>query len=173
MFPVQCEELRINHLTPLLVVTMPYACWFLWRVDYIEDFKWCLHFQFGVAFWRVVLRKVFFEGPNCVWRELKTSILNIGWVCLVGYIIGRVGLRKERASFGCRGSGECRWGAWRRGHLLMMSWWEYWTNPRVDRVWAGGMHAWLPSSTTRSNPLIIVANYLPTTLNTPPYLCNN
>ena len=76
MFLVQCEELRINHLTPLLVVTMPYACWFLWWVDYIEDFKWCLHFQFGVAFWRVVLRKVYFEGPNRVWRALKTSILN-------------------------------------------------------------------------------------------------
>jgi hypothetical protein len=39
MFPVQREELRINHLTPLLVVTMPYACWFLWWIDYIEDFK--------------------------------------------------------------------------------------------------------------------------------------
>ena len=31
MFPVQCEELRINHLTLLLVVTMSYACWFLWQ----------------------------------------------------------------------------------------------------------------------------------------------
>ena len=49
MFSIQCEELRLDHLTRLLVVTMPYdACWFLWRVDYIEDFKWC----FGVAFWR-------------------------------------------------------------------------------------------------------------------------
>ena len=28
MFPGQCEESRINHLTPLLVVTVPYACWF-------------------------------------------------------------------------------------------------------------------------------------------------
>ena len=33
-------------------------CWFLWQAYYIEDFKWCLHFQFGVVFWRVVLRKV-------------------------------------------------------------------------------------------------------------------
>ena len=32
MFSVQCEELRKNHLTPHLVVTMPYACWFLWRI---------------------------------------------------------------------------------------------------------------------------------------------
>ena len=51
---------------------MPYACWFLWRTDYIEDFKWRLHGQFGVAFWRVVLREVYFEGPNRVWRALKT-----------------------------------------------------------------------------------------------------
>ena len=58
-------------------MTMPYACWFLWRAYYIEDFKWRLHFQFGVAFWRVK-RYVNFEGPNRVWRALKTSILNTG-----------------------------------------------------------------------------------------------
>ena len=75
MFPIQCEELRNNHLTALLVVTMPYACWLLWRVDYI-DFKWRLPFQLGVAFWRVVLREVYFEGPNHIWWALKTSILN-------------------------------------------------------------------------------------------------
>ena len=39
MFPILCEELRINQLTLLLVVTMPSACWFLSRVEYIEDFK--------------------------------------------------------------------------------------------------------------------------------------
>ena len=39
MFLVQCEELRINHLIPLLVVTMAYARWFLWRANHIEDFK--------------------------------------------------------------------------------------------------------------------------------------
>ena len=33
--------------------------------DYIEDFEWCLHFQFGVVFWRVVVREVDFEGH---WR---------------------------------------------------------------------------------------------------------
>ena len=58
-------------------VTMPYACWFLWQAYYIEDFKWHLHFQFGVVFWKVVLREVYFEGPNCTWRTLKTSILNM------------------------------------------------------------------------------------------------
>ena len=79
VFSVQCEESRINHLTQLLVVTMPYACWFLWQAYYVDDFKWRLHFQFGVAFWRVVLREVYIEGPNCIWRALKTSILNTGW----------------------------------------------------------------------------------------------
>ena len=76
MFPVQCEELRINHIISFFAVTMPYACWFLWQAHYIEDFMWRLHFQFGVAFGRVVLREVYFEGPNCVWRALRTSILN-------------------------------------------------------------------------------------------------
>ena len=73
MFLIQSEELLINHLTLLLVLTMPYACWFLWRANYIKNFKRCLHFKFGVAFWRVVLREVYFEGPNRVWR---ISILN-------------------------------------------------------------------------------------------------
>ena len=76
MYPIQCEELKINHLTLLLVVTMPYACWYLWREYYIEDFKWRFLFQFGLAFWRVEMREVYFEGPNRDWRALKTSILN-------------------------------------------------------------------------------------------------
>ena len=68
MFSIQCEELRINHLTPLLVVTVPYACWFLWRVDYTEDFKWCLHFNLGLRFeglfWEryIVKAQIMFEG---------------------------------------------------------------------------------------------------------------
>jgi hypothetical protein len=53
MFLVQCEESRINHLTPLLVETMPYACWLWWWAYCIEDFKWRLHVQSKVAFWRV------------------------------------------------------------------------------------------------------------------------
>ena len=52
------------------------------RADYIEDFKWRLHFEFGVAFWRVVLREVYFESPSHVWRALKTSILNTDAVLL-------------------------------------------------------------------------------------------
>ena len=82
MFLIQCEELRMKHPTPLHVVTMPYACLFLWQVDYIEDFKWCRHFQSGVAFWRVVLKEVYFEGPNRVRRTLTTSsIYNITRGC--------------------------------------------------------------------------------------------
>ena len=30
--------------------------------------------QIGVAFWRVVLREIYFEGPNRIWRGLKTSL---------------------------------------------------------------------------------------------------
>ena len=56
MFPVQCEELRIDHLTLLLVATFPYACWFLWWTNYIDEFKWRLPFPFGVAFWRAKSR---------------------------------------------------------------------------------------------------------------------
>ena len=78
LFSILWRIKNINDLTPLLVVTMPYACGFLWWTNYIEDFKWRLHFRFGVAFWKVVLREVYFEGPNRVWRALKTSILNIG-----------------------------------------------------------------------------------------------
>ena len=62
MFPAECEEPRINHLTPLLVVIVPYACWLLWRVDYIEEFKWRLHF----AIWGCVWKGYFKRG--IIWR---------------------------------------------------------------------------------------------------------
>ena len=59
-------------------MTVPYTCRFLWRADYIEDFKWRLHFRFGVAFWRVGLRrgiiwrlKVTFEGH---WRPQSWTL---------------------------------------------------------------------------------------------------
>jgi hypothetical protein len=87
MFSVQCEDLKINHLTLFLVVTMRYTCWFLWHVDYIEDFKWHLHFQFGVAFWRVVLRAVYFEEPNHVWRALPPMTIlshRLKFLCIIG-----------------------------------------------------------------------------------------
>ena len=67
----------VEHNNNALRFIMPYTCRFLWWADYLEDFKWRrLHFQFGVPLWRVVLREVYLEGPNHVWRALKTSILN-------------------------------------------------------------------------------------------------
>ena len=57
---------------------MPYACCFLWQENYIEDFKWCLPFQFGVAFWRVVLREHWrvFEGH---WRLQSWTLIPMPW----------------------------------------------------------------------------------------------
>ena len=49
---VACTSKCGRAITLLLVVTMPYACWFLWRADYNEDFKWHLHF----AIWGCVLK---------------------------------------------------------------------------------------------------------------------
>ena len=81
MFPIRCEELRINHLTPLFLVTIPYTCWFLWWADCIEDFKWRLHFQFGVEglFWeRYILKgQIAFEGH---WRLQSWTLARVNQV---------------------------------------------------------------------------------------------
>ena len=63
MFPIQCEELRIDHLTPLLVVTMPNTCWFLWWAYCFEDFMWRLHLQLGIRF-----EGLFWERYYIFWR---------------------------------------------------------------------------------------------------------
>ena len=76
------------------LVTMPYNCWHLWRANCIEDFKWCLHFQFGVAFWRAILREacilkgqIVFEGH---WRLQSWTLFTwfpiqwANWLLLVG-----------------------------------------------------------------------------------------
>jgi hypothetical protein len=110
MFPIQCEESKINCLNMFLVVIVPFACWFLWRAYYIEDFKRRLHFQYGVALWRVVLWEVYLVGPNHVWRALKTSILNTGHGRLQSWRIrgrerGPTEWRWDLArGLGCRGS---------------------------------------------------------------------
>ena len=63
MFPIQCEELRINYLTPLFVVTMPYTCGFLWWADCIEDFKWHLHFaNLGLRFEELFRERYILKG---------------------------------------------------------------------------------------------------------------
>jgi hypothetical protein len=81
MFPIQCEESSINHLTSLLAVTMPYIHLLVLVVGRFRLYQrfqvTSSFFQFGVAFWKSVLREVYFERPNRVWRALKTSILNI------------------------------------------------------------------------------------------------
>ena len=61
MFPIQCEELGIDHLTPLLVVTMPYTCWFLWWTLY-----WRLQVTSSSAIWGCVLKGCFERGK--FWR---------------------------------------------------------------------------------------------------------
>ena len=35
-----------------------------WWTDYIEDFKWRPHFQFGVMFWRAVLERYILKGSE-------------------------------------------------------------------------------------------------------------
>ena len=72
-FQHNVKKLRIKHLTLLLVVITPYACWFLWRANYIEDFKWrYLHFQIGVHF----EERYILKGQNTFEGALKTSISN-------------------------------------------------------------------------------------------------
>ena len=71
MFLVQCDESRINHLTLLLEVTIPYTCWFLWQhitlrtSSDIVIFNSGLHFE-GLFWERYILKsKIAFEGH---WR---------------------------------------------------------------------------------------------------------
>ena len=64
MFLVQCEKVRTNHLPPLLVVTMPYACWFLWWVNILRTSRDVFIFNLELLFGRVVLREAYFEEPN-------------------------------------------------------------------------------------------------------------
>ena len=73
MFPIECEELRINHLTLLFVMTMPYACWFLWRTS-SDVFIFNLGLHFGGLFCeRYILKgQIAFEGH---WR-LRSWALN-------------------------------------------------------------------------------------------------
>jgi hypothetical protein len=56
-----------DNVLRLLVLV---ACMLYWGLQVTSSF--------GVAFWWVVLREVYFEWPNRVWRTLKTSMLNIG-----------------------------------------------------------------------------------------------
>ena len=55
------QESRIDHLTLLLVVTMSYACGFLWSANYniLRTSSDVFYLQFGVTFQKVVLREVY------------------------------------------------------------------------------------------------------------------
>ena len=44
------EELKIDHLTPLLVVTIPCSSWFLWRADYVGISNDVFIFNLGLRF---------------------------------------------------------------------------------------------------------------------------
>ena len=50
MFPKQCEETKNQPSNSTSCSDNAHACWFLWCVHYIQDLKWRLHFQIGVAF---------------------------------------------------------------------------------------------------------------------------
>ena len=96
----QCEELRINCLSLLLVVTMPYACWFLWWVDYIEDFKWRLHFAIrGCVLKGCSENGIYLKGPIAFeghWRLQSLTLIGT-------LIVVKMGVH---AIFGERGCGR-------------------------------------------------------------------
>jgi len=50
MFPTKCEELGTNHLTSLLVVTMPYTCCFLWLAYISRTSNDIFIFNMGLRF---------------------------------------------------------------------------------------------------------------------------
>ena len=80
--PIQCEESRINHLTPLLIMTVPYACWFLWWANILRTSCDAIVFNLGLSleglFWKTYY--IHLKGPNRVRRALKTSVLNTAWM---------------------------------------------------------------------------------------------
>ena len=67
---------------------MSYACYFLWRADYIEVFKWRLHFQFGVAIWRVFFLERYIKGQIAFARHWR----------LHSWILVEVGVDEERST---------------------------------------------------------------------------
>ena len=85
IFPVECDEKRIDHQTLLLVVTMPCACWFLWRTNHIEDFQvtssFCnlgLRFEglFGERYY-ILKGQITFEGH---WRLQSWTLVSSSFI---------------------------------------------------------------------------------------------
>ena len=97
MFLVQCEEVRNNHLTPLLVVTMPYACWFLWQANYVEISCDVFLFNLGLRFegllWKRCILKcqIVFEGHwslqswTLVWMANNVIMFSAKWWIYIYY----------------------------------------------------------------------------------------
>jgi hypothetical protein len=69
-FLVQCEELKINHLTPLLVVTIPYAWWLLCVGRLFRG----LQVTFSFSFWGCVLEGCF---ERCIFWRAKSRLKGI------------------------------------------------------------------------------------------------
>ena len=111
ILPIQCEGLRINHLILLLVLTMPYACWFLflsvyWGLPATSSFcNLGLHFE-GLFWERYILKgQIALEGH---WR-LQSSTLLITYGTLQIYFEVQ-GFGKHRESFSSNSSSSlCIW----------------------------------------------------------------
>ena len=85
---------------------MPFNCWFLFQTYHIKDFKWHLHFRFGVALWKAILRKVYLEGPNTFeghWRLQSWTLFLFNehlefWMIMFRVYVRRHGSRDLHAS---------------------------------------------------------------------------
>ena len=81
--PVHCEELRINHLTPLLVVTMPYTCWL---VLVTGRWYWGLQVTSSFSIPGLVLkgcfeRGIYWRAKSCL-KSIEFLVLNTGLTLL-------------------------------------------------------------------------------------------
>jgi hypothetical protein len=66
MFSIQCEELRIIHLIPLLVGTIPYACGSCGGQMMLRTSSDIFIFNLELCLEGFFLKEVYFEGPNRV-----------------------------------------------------------------------------------------------------------
>ena len=106
--------------------SMPYACWFLWRAYNIEDFKWRLHFHFGVAFWRVVFEIGMFWRAKPHWKGIEDFNLEHCLVILKFYMSFRKfvwWVRKAQVDDWPLVEGEGTLGTLLRAHDL--NWWDH------------------------------------------------
>ena len=63
-------DLKINHLTLLLVLTMPYTCWLLCWVEYI----WGLQVMSSFSMWDCILKGCF---ETCIFWRAKLRLKGI------------------------------------------------------------------------------------------------